>query len=230
VFDQSKKYDILFPKSTYNLQGFLEPFSSEFKWSLGKIHNGYFAGLDAKLYYSIIRTLHPELIIEIGGGHSTSFALSAMKKNKYGKILCIDPEPRRKLSRTIKHIKAKVESVNLNIFSNLNKNDILFIDSSHTREEALYHTKVILPSIKPGVLIHYHDFIYPYCAVFDEERVILDFYLKNQQNFEVLIGADYTMYYDSKLVNKIVPLSPLYDLRPGEIGGASLWAIRKKFF
>jgi len=40
-------------------------------------HNDYFAGLDATLYYALIRDLKPARVIEIGSGYSTRIAAKA---------------------------------------------------------------------------------------------------------------------------------------------------------
>ena len=53
--------------------------------------NGFFSGFDAAVYYSLIRHLKPQRIIEIGGGYSTQLAAKALRGN--GKLIC------RKLSR-----------------------------------------------------------------------------------------------------------------------------------
>src|SRR4030095_4946781 len=55
--------------------------------------NGFFSGFDAAVYYSLIRHLKPQRIIEIGGGYSTQLAASALRGD--GKLICIEPYPER---------------------------------------------------------------------------------------------------------------------------------------
>jgi hypothetical protein len=44
-------------------------------------NNDFFSGFDAAVYYSLIRHLKPQRIIEIGGGHSTPIAAQALVAN-----------------------------------------------------------------------------------------------------------------------------------------------------
>ena len=46
--------------------------------------NYYFSGLDAAVYYTLIRHLKPQRIIEIGGGYSTQLAAKAIAANRKG--------------------------------------------------------------------------------------------------------------------------------------------------
>jgi hypothetical protein len=55
--------------------------------------------------------------------------------------------------------------VNLEIFKQLDRNDILFIDSTHvskTGSDVNFILFEILPLLKSGVLIHFHDISYPF--------------------------------------------------------------------
>ena len=45
-------------------------------------NNGFFSGFDAAVYYSLIRHLKPQRIIEIGGGYSTRIAGKALAANR----------------------------------------------------------------------------------------------------------------------------------------------------
>lgn len=53
----------------------------------------------------------------------------------------------------------------ISIFEKLEKNDILFIDSSHVAKpggDILYEYFKIIPRLQSGVLIHIHDIFYPF--------------------------------------------------------------------
>jgi len=64
--------------------------------------NPYFSGLDAALYYAIVRELKPARIYEIGGGYSTRIAASALAANaregRNGVITVIEPYPQARLT------------------------------------------------------------------------------------------------------------------------------------
>ena len=223
-------YEVLFEEAERNFEAIIAPYTSEFRWFLGRIYNTAFASIDAELYYSMIRKHRPNLIIEVGSGYSTHFAMDALKKNRTGHIVSIDPKPRTSLPKDVEHAQAKVEDVDLDVFEDLSQNDILFIDSSHLTEEALYHCEHILPNLGAGVIIHHHDFTYPYCIyysddsiTFGEPDVLLKFYMENRESFEVIVCVSYVRYKNPELVNRFVKS---YRWNPRRIPG-SLWTRKK---
>jgi hypothetical protein len=130
--------------------------------------NAYFSGFDAAVYYSLIRHLKPQRIVEIGGGFSTRIALKALAVNRAGSLTCIEPHPEERLrgaTASLKLMQKRVEEVDLDFFSCLEANDILFIDSSHTVKfgsDVCYELLEILPSLAPGVWVHVHDIFFPH--------------------------------------------------------------------
>ncbi|TMA04180.1 MAG: class I SAM-dependent methyltransferase, partial [Methanobacteriota archaeon] len=131
----------------------LTPFQTEIRWPCGRIFNNLFESVDAELYYSMIRFFRPLRIVEVGAGHSTWFARDALRANGCGTITAIDPAPRVALPREVEIVKRPLEEVSLSLFRDLVENDILFIDASHSKEEALYVTQSIYPLLRPGVLV-----------------------------------------------------------------------------
>ena len=130
--------------------------------------NGYFSGFDAAVYYSLIRHLQPQRIVEIGGGYSTQIADRAVARNGTGKLTCIEPYPEERLNGAklnIELITRRVEEIDVDFFSSLESNDILFIDSSHTVKfgsDVCFEFLEVLPRLKPGVWIHVHDIFFPH--------------------------------------------------------------------
>lgn len=223
--------DSLFEDSEKNFSEIVAPYTSEIKWFIGRIYNGSFESIDAELYYSMIRKYRPSLIIEIGSGHSTHFAMNAVKKNRTGRIISIDPEPRRKLPKGIEHVHSKVEEIDEIFFQKLDENDILFIDSSHTTQEAIWHTEKILPNLRKAVIIHHHDFLYPYhiyyqndSTIFGEPDVLLRFYQENKESYKIMVCASYIRYKNYELVRRLIKSYRWYPRRlPG-----SLWTRKIK--
>jgi hypothetical protein len=201
----------------------IEPFVEECSWPLPEVYNGFFEAIDTEFYYCVVRSWRPETIIEVGSGWATRFALRALARNGRGQIISIDPEPRRVLPAQVSHIQSKVEEVALSVFDQLRAGDILFIDSSHTRQEAEYHATHILQRLKPGVFIHHHDIMYPYQSQFNEEAVVLDFYYHHQASFEVLAGLAFVRHTCPDLCLSLIPsFRHVVNRAPG-----SLWARRK---
>jgi len=127
--------------------------------------NDYFGGLDAAIYYALIRHLQPNRIIEIGGGYSTQIAAKALAANRKGNLVCIEPYPERFNGSKVELIQTRVEEMDVDFFSSLEVNDILFIDSSHTvkfRSDVCFEFLEILPRLVPGVWVHVHDIFFPH--------------------------------------------------------------------
>lgn len=131
-------------------------------------NNGFFSGFDAAVYYALVRHLKPRRIIEIGGGYSTRIADQALKANQQGTLTCIEPYPEERLLRAdlkVEMITKRVEEIDVDFFTCLKANDILFIDSSHTVKfgsDVCYEFLEILPRLAQGVWVHVHDVFFPH--------------------------------------------------------------------
>jgi hypothetical protein len=132
--------------------------------------NGYFGGVDAAVYYSLIRHLAPKRVIEIGSGQSTRIAHMALARNRAaeieGRLTCIEPNPERLHGHNleIELLQQNVEEIPRDYFSCLEANDILFIDSTHTVKfgsDVCYEFLEILPTLASGVWVHVHDIFFP---------------------------------------------------------------------
>jgi hypothetical protein len=133
--------------------------------------NAYFGGLDAALYYALIRDLRPARVVEIGSGMSTRIAAAALARNRNAgrdsELICIEPFPAPRLTSDmppITLIQQRVEELPLDLFERLQPNDILFIDSSHVLKfggDVCREFLDILPVLRPGVWVHVHDVFFP---------------------------------------------------------------------
>ena len=176
--------------------------------------NGSFASGDSEYLYNIIRHFKPKRIIEIGSGHSTKMAVSAVKQNQredsgYGcKHSCIEPYEMPWLEQTgVKVIRKKVEEVELSLFKTLEAGDILFIDSSHIirpQGDVLTEYLSILPILKPGVLIHIHDIFTPKDYLKEwifghhllwNEQYLLEAFLSFNKDFKVIGSVNYLKHH-----------------------------------
>ena len=139
----------------------LDDFSFDFR-------NDFFSGFDAAVYYALIRHLQPERVIEIGGGYSTQLAAQALARNGKGRLTCIEPYPEARLldaNLDIELIQKTVEQIDVDYFSCLDADDMLFIDSSHAVKfgsDVCYEFLDVLPRLRPGVWIHVHDIFFPH--------------------------------------------------------------------
>lgn len=129
--------------------------------------NRFFTGLDAVALYGIISTVNPRRYVEIGSGNSTKFVRRAIKDmGLQTKITSIDPYPRREIDTICDVvIRQPLESLDLTIFDTLESGDVLFIDNSHCvfmNSDATVVFLDILPRLRPGVIVHFHDILLPF--------------------------------------------------------------------
>ncbi len=134
--------------------------------------NGYFDGLDAAIYYALIRDLKPRRIIEIGAGFSTRIAARAVARNlaegSSVELISVEPFPEPRLtdaSLPMTLIRERVERVPMALFESLQANDVLLIDSSHVAKfggDVTREFLEILPRLQPGVWVHVHDIFFPH--------------------------------------------------------------------
>ena len=127
---------------------------------------------DALLLASFIRETRPRHIIEIGSGFSSACILDTLERTGIDcETTFIDPGTERlmQLLRPTDSraciIADKVQNVPLDRFDVLGAGDILLIDSSHvmkTCSDVHYELFDILPRLRPGVLVHFHDMFYPF--------------------------------------------------------------------
>ncbi len=171
--------------------------------------NGFFNGFDAAVYYSQIRHLKPQRIIEIGGGYSTQLANKALTRNGTGELTCIEPYPERLngAGPSVELIQKQVEKIDIDFFSCLAANDILFIDSSHTvkfRSDVCYEFLELLPKLAPGVWVHVHDIFFPHDYPAEwlierrlalNEQYLLEAFLSFNEHFKVTL-ANYWLCLD----------------------------------
>jgi Methyltransferase domain len=172
--------------------------------------NKAFGPGDAEFLYNLIRLKKPSRIIEIGSGHSTLMALKAIRKNMEDdsyyacRHLCIEPYEQLWLEKTnVTIIRQRVEDVDRGIFSELDQDDLLFIDSSHVirpQGDVLFEYLELLPTLKTGVIVHIHDIFsprdYPKEWVIDEvrlwnEQYLLEAFLTENHAWNVLGALNY---------------------------------------
>lgn len=129
---------------------------------------------DGTTLRAVIADRRPKKIIEIGSGYSTACMLDTVDELGFSEfqLTCIEPYPERLYSILRDHDKSRVTVIEQGVqgqfleqFSALEPNDILFIDSTHvlkTGSDVHYELFYILPVLKPGVVIHFHDCRFPF--------------------------------------------------------------------
>jgi Methyltransferase domain len=135
--------------------------------------NSWYQISDGAVYYSMLTTLRPKRILEVGSGFTSAIALDVRDQELHDlELTFIDPNPGRLLGllkdndhAATKIYRKPVQEIPIEAFDVLEKNDILFIDSSHTSSSGgdvnlLFFD--VLPRLREGVVVHIHDMFYPF--------------------------------------------------------------------
>ena len=122
----------------------------------------------------MIRHIEPNRIIEVGSGFSSCLILDTNDLHFDGRIATTFIEPYPELLKSLVAegdesastlLPVRLQDVDLSVFEELNRGDILFIDSTHVSKidsDVNYLFFEILPRLSSGVYIHFHDIFYPF--------------------------------------------------------------------
>lgn len=215
---------------------FPEGADASFRYALA---NEFFDYSDGIFLYLLMRHLQPRQVIEVGSGFSSALMLDT---NQYFlkqaiQFTFIEPYPDR-LRRLLRQDdpyqlkESSVQDVPLATFEKLQENDILFIDSTHimkTGSDLHFLLFEVLPILKPGVIIHFHDIHYPFEYPSEwvrkqrrswNETYVLRAFLMYNPAFEILLFNNYLQRQMPGWFREHMPLC-LKD------PGASLWLSKK---
>jgi predicted O-methyltransferase YrrM len=203
------------------------------------IDNPWFGHADGMLLHLLVRWTKPRRIIEVGSGFSSAAILDTNDLFFDGAASCtfIEPYPDR-LRRLLRPgddarhrvIDTPVQQVPLDAFDELDAGDVLFIDSSHVSKIGSDVNRLVfevLPRLRPGVLVHFHDigwpFEYPRQWIYDgrawNEAYLLRAFLMFNDAFEIVAFNHYLSLFHADHVSARLPLW-------GEKAGGSLWLRR----
>jgi hypothetical protein len=199
--------------------------------------NGLFDGTDALVLYCMLRHLRPRRVIQVGSGYSTRLAAQAALANGSTELVCIEPCPDEVLQEGFvgltSLITEQVEEVSLDLFTALEADDVLFIDSSHAVRiggDVAFLFLEVLPRLQPGVAVQVHDVFlphqYPREWVVDElrfwnEQYLLQAFLASNSAFRVLLANSYLQERYPEILRSTFPTSPWW-------GGGSFWFERRR--
>lgn len=181
---------------------------------------------DGILLNGMIRFLKPRRVIEIGSGYTSAMFLDTNERWFDNSIACtfIEPYPQLLYSLLkegdadrIRVFPTRLQDVELSIFSELEANDILFIDSTHVSRvgsDVNYIFFQILPLLKPGVHVHFHDIFYPFeypMPWIEEGRAwnelyLLRTFLQYNREFEIVLFNTYLEHFFTEFFERKMPL------------------------
>lgn len=200
--------------------------------------NPAYSYADAIYLYSFLRYLRPRRIIEIGSGFSSAAMLDTSELFLESSVTFtfIDPDPSTLHTLLRSDDKpeilcAPVQDVPLQRFESLDANDILFVDSTHVSKTGSDVNRIvfeILPALRSGVYVHFHDVFYPFEYpkewVYEgrawNEDYLLRAFLEYNQVFDIVLFGTWLARFHEDVLRRSMPLCL-------ENPGGSLW-LRKK--
>lgn len=212
-----------------------------------KIENGSFSYDDAPVLHYMLRKIKPRHIVEIGSGNSSAIMMDTndfYMNNSIKEFTFIDIDLTLFKNNLIENDELKInmlempiQQVDLTIFEKLEANDLLFIDSSHVSKIGSdLHTIMfeILPILKNGVYIHFHDIRFPFeyskelinSKVFWNEAYLLRSFLMFNNNFQIEFWLNCLLNFENNTnLSKFdfLPLNGwdrLFNKSKGDIKGA----------
>lgn len=218
----------VFPRYAAEYQRLFSEFRGDRRFAGARLE---FTGHDPQVYYCMLRHFQPRTVIEIGAGFSTMIAAKAARQIGGARVIAIEPHANiylDALAGEIRHIRQPVQSLELGCFQQLDANDILFIDSSHvvkTGSDVCYLALEVLPSLKNGVIVHFHDIFLPsdyprdwltQRRLFWNEQYLVQAYLMHNHRARILFANSYMNQRHGKRMRQTFPESE-------SSGGGSLW-------
>ncbi|HET6254675.1 MAG TPA: class I SAM-dependent methyltransferase [Puia sp.] len=170
--------------------------------------------VDGVVLKAMMARYSPKNVFEVGSGSSSGCMIDVSEQRGLKtNFTFIEPEPQWCLSKVLKQedygkpeiriITKRVQEVPASEFKVLQRNDILFIDSSHVSKpgsDVNYLLTEVLPILNSGVIIHFHDIYYPFeytkeyllelKLLWSEVYSVHNFLLFND-SFKILFFSDY---------------------------------------
>jgi predicted O-methyltransferase YrrM len=181
--------------------------------------NSAYQDLDAVVLYCMVRHYKPRRLIEAGCGFSSRVISMAARRNAAEGFpvdcLFIEPYPtdrilRERLAGPL--LEEKIEAVPLERFHALEAGDFLFIDTSHVvkaQSDCCFEYLELIPSLRPGVIVHVHDIFTPYD--YPEEWLLKNLFAFNEQYaLECLLTG-------GRLMEVLLPLYQLCREQPAAL-------------
>jgi predicted O-methyltransferase YrrM len=217
-----------------------QPFKAEKSGNLRYFfENPSYLYSDAIFLHCMIRHARPRRIIEVGSGYSSCVTLDTNEVFFDNRIACtfVDPYPQflRWLLRDddlgrIEILDRGLQGITLDLFRTLESNDILFIDSTHVAKvgsDVNYIFAEILPTLRPGVYVHFHDIFYPfeypkewiYEGRFWTEAYLLRAFLTFNRAYEIVLFNTFLERFHRDRFVRRMPLCLMNE-------GGSIWLRR----
>lgn len=207
------------------------------------LDNRYYSYGDGITLYSMLRSIRPERIIEVGSGFSSAALLEINDRFFDGGVdlTFIEPYPDRLHSllrdtdaQRCTILQSPVQEVPAATFSALQPGDILLIDSSHVAKidsDVVHLLFRILPVLGDGVIVHFHDILWPFEYPGSwlaegrawNEAYVLRAFLQYNRAFEIRYFNSFMAAKHADVLRRTIPLALRRPSVPTTPGNSSLW-------
>jgi hypothetical protein len=181
---------------------------------------------DAIIYACMLCYLRPARLVEVGAGSSSALALDIFDHffAEWPRVAFIEPYPTLLQSLLKPQDRARIEittsgvqDVPLSYFDELQRDDVLFIDSTHvvkTGSDVVFELFEVLPRLRSGVIVHFHDVFYPFeypreWAIRQNyswnEIYALRAFLMGNRDWEIIFFNDYFARVEKMRVERDAP-------------------------
>jgi hypothetical protein len=201
--------------------------------------NPNFSYGEALVLHCLLRHLKPNRVVEVGSGFTSCVFLDTNELHLGGGLRCtfIEPDPSLLYSLLRDGDRARltvidhpVQDVDRSVFAALEAGDVLFIDSTHVSKigsDVNHLLFDILPLLRSGVYIHFHDVYYPFEYprkwVFEgrawNEAYLLHAFLQYNREFRIQIFNSFLGHFHRDRMGRLMPL---FVKNPG----SSIWLTR----
>ncbi len=182
-----------------------------------------FGLIEAECLYAFVRTHKPDQIFQIGCGVSTAVCLIAARDVRYAPdIVCVEPYPTRFLMAAanageIRLLQTAAQDLMPETIDRLGSRTLFFVDSSHTLGPAGEVTRIILemlPRLKKGAYVHFHDIRFPYdydrrllsqALFFQHESSLLHAFFACNERFRVMVSMSMLHYESPAALSRCFP-------------------------
>lgn len=198
--------------------------------------NGAYAYSDGIVLHAMLRLIRPQRLIEIGCGYSSAMMLDTNElflQNQM-RLTFIEPYPQLLYSllkpqdrTSVNVVESKLQDVDMGVFEALGDGDVLFIDSTHVSKvnsDVNFIFFEVLPRLKAGVHIHFHDIFYPFEYLKEwiyqgwawQEAYLLRAFLTNNPCYQINYFQDFMLKRHRQYFVEHLPLCL-------KNGGGNLW-------
>ena len=189
-----------------------------------------FGIVEADFLFCFLASKRPRRIVQVGAGLSTAVMLMAAEETTgyVPEITCIDPYPNAFLRNAahlgkINLVCERAQMVDVGLPTDLGDGGLLFVDSTHTVKpgsEVNYLLLEVLPRLKKGSWVHFHDIYFPYDysrgileddLFFPNESVLLNAFLVHNRKFTLRASLSMLHYANPARLRQCLP-----NYRPAE--------------